>query len=111
VDYVTAADLVGVVGAGAPGDRVARAVAAANYLVERWTPTDPLVIVLPPDPPAPPTPAQAQAGLELAVHLYRRQAAPGGLTETADLVAQLPADLVRGVRDLLDVDTSSWGIA
>jgi hypothetical protein len=109
VEYVTAAQLTEVLGGGARPDRVDRAVAAANYLVERWTPQAPTD---PPTPPATvPTPAQAEAAMELGVHLYRRQAAPGGLTETADLVAQLPADLVRGVRDLLDVDTSSWGIA
>ena len=63
-----------------------------------------------PGPPAPVTATTRQAGLELAHELYRAHAAVGGVFEVGDLLARLPADRVRPIRDLLDADTHAWGI-
>ena len=105
VAFVTDAELLGLLGAGADASRVTKATAAANDLLTAWIePADPL------DPPTVATPAQAQAGLELAHTLYRRHAAVGGIFSMDDVVARLPADLTRGIRDLLDVHAHRFGV-
>ena len=103
---MTDAELSTLLGSGADPARVTTAVAGANQLIGTWVePADPLL------PPATRTAAQAQAGLELAHQLYRRHAAVGGIFTVDELVARLPADLTRGIRDLLDADTHWWGVA
>ena len=106
VDYVTAADLQALLEPSAPADRVAVAAAAANQLIGQWVQPDPAA-----EPATEPTAAQAQAGLELGHTLYRRHAAVGGVFGSDDLVARLPADLVKSIRDLLDADAHLWGNA
>ena len=106
MDYVTDAELAGLLGPGADPARVTTATAAANQLIGHWSePFDPFA------PPLDRTDVQAQAGLELAHQLYRRHAAVGGIFTVDELVARLPADLTRGIRDLLDADTHWWGVA
>jgi hypothetical protein len=105
LSYVTIEALTALLGGGDPA-RVQIAVDAANQLIGHWVePADP------DNPPTEPTAAQQQAGLELAQTLYRRHAATGGFVGVDDLLARLPADLTRGIRDLLDTDTKWWGIA
>jgi hypothetical protein len=106
-DYVTVEDLAAVLGAQMDQLRADAAVAAANELVGHWTaPT------LDAEPPADAvTPAQRQAGLELAQTLYRRHAGTGATAGPEELLAQLPAELVAPIRELLDADTHRWGIA
>lgn len=108
--YVTTGQLAVLLGRGMVMERAAIAVAAANHAVAKWC------LQLPdPEtgevPDGPVTGATTQAALELAQTLYRRQAATGGFVDYDDLVARLPADLVRGIRDLLDLDTRDWGLA
>ena len=110
VTHVTDADLAALL--GGPGGtgafdpaRVTAAVDAANYLIDAWAP----VAAGAPERTET-TPALAEAGRELAHLLYRAQGAPGGFTDD-DVLARLPADRVRGIRDLLDADTGSWGLA
>lgn len=106
MDYVTDAELLALLGPGADASRVTTATTAANQLIAHWVePVDEL------DPPLVRTAAQAQAGLELGHQLYRRHAAVGGIFTVDELVARLPADLTRGIRDLLDADTHWWGVA
>ena len=102
---MTDAELAALLGTGADPARVTRATEAANQLVGHWVETDDGL------PPASRTAAQAQAGLELSHQLYRRQAAVGGIFTVDELVARLPADLTRGIRDLLEADTHWWGVA
>lgn len=106
MDYVTADALGALLGPAADPDRIATAVAAANQLVGRWSAPDPAA-----PPPTEPTPVQAQAALELGVALYRRHAAAGGFVTVDDLVARLPAEVSRPVRELLDVDAYRAGFA
>ena len=64
-------------------------------------------------PPAP-SPASRQAALEVAHHFYRNQAEPGAFVVAGGFAAPeaaLPGDVARRVRDLLDVDTTDWGVA
>ena len=104
MDHVTDAELAALLGTGADPARVTRATTAANQLIDHWIKpaTDTLPAV---------TSASAQAGLELAHQLYRRHAAVGGIFTVDELVARLPADLTRGIRDLLEADTHWWGVA
>jgi len=102
---VTDAELSALLGTGADAARVTKAVEAANQLIGTWVETADQL------PPAARTAAQAQAGLELGHQLYRRQAAVGGIFTVDELVARLPADLTRGIRDLLEADTHWWGVA
>lgn len=109
-DYVTAEQLSALLyptGSGPQGDpnRPAMAAAAANALVAQWTPQDPE------GTPAPVGPITSQVALELAQTLYRRHAATGGLVDLDVLVARIPADLVRGLRDELDAASGAWGLA
>jgi len=105
VAFVTDAELVGLLGTGADAARVTKATAAANELIAGWVePADPA------NPPTVATAAQAQAGLELAHSLYRRHAAVGGIFTMDDVVARLPADLTRGIRDLLDAGAHRFGV-
>jgi len=104
VDYVTDAQLAALLGPTADPERITAAVDATNELVDLWAPGRP------DQPPrTAPTPALAEAARELAHLLYRSQGAPGGFTDD-DVLARLPADRVRGIRDLLDADTHSWGL-
>ena len=109
-EYVTAAELQAILGPGADAGRVALAVDAANALVAAWCPQaaigDP-----PAAPDAPVTPVTRQAGHELAHQLYRTHTAVGGVFGIDDLLARLPADRVKGIRDLLDAETHVWGMA
>jgi hypothetical protein len=57
------------------------------------------------------TPARRETGLELAQTLYRRHAGTGATAGPEELLAQLPAELVAPIRELLDADTHRWGIA
>jgi hypothetical protein len=86
-------------------ERIQVAVDAANALIAQWTPQDDT------GTPAPVGPITTQAGLELAQTLYRRHAATGGIVDLDALVARLPSDLVRSIRDELDAQTAVWGLA
>lgn len=108
---MTDADLIALLGASANAARVTLATGAANALVPRWCEqavdyTDP---DLPVTPDAPVTPITRQAALELAHELYRAHAAVGGVFSIDDLLARLPADRVRPIRDLLDAEAHAWG--
>jgi hypothetical protein len=106
VAFVTDAELSALLGGGADAARITKATAAANDLLAVWIePYDPL------NPPTVATAAQAQAGLELAHTLYRRHAAVGGIFSMDEVVARLPADLTKGIRDLLDAHTHWFGVA
>ena len=106
MDYVTDAELIGLLGAGSDPARVAKATAAANQLIGHWS--EPADID---NPPTVPTGAQAQAALELGHQLYRRHAAVGGIFTMDEVVARLPADLTKAIRDLLDADAHWFGVA
>ena len=109
-EYVTAAELGAIVGAAAGSERVTLAAGAANRLVaqwcEQWPEGEPPVA-----PDAPVTDVTRQAATQLAHGLYRAHVAVGGVFGVDDLVARLPADLVKAVRDLLDADAQAWGLA
>lgn len=132
-EYVTAAELTALLGPSAAAARVALATDAANLLVPAWceqAPPEPAPVArggswarwdprvprravrvaedLAPD--APVTPITRQAALELAHELYRAHAAVGGVFSIDDLLARLPADRVRPIRDLLDAEAHAWGI-
>ena len=126
-DHVTVEALTALLGASTDPARAEVAVTATNALIDVWVGAPaapapgvwrarwdqlrtgqrsqpaPLVVEV--------TPASSQAGLELAHTLYRRHAATGGFVGVDELLARLPADLVRGIRDLLDADSHSWGVA
>lgn len=109
-ELVTLEDLADVLGTSVDNSRGQLACDAANQLVPAWQGPPPLVV----DPAPEPTPAARQAALEVAHHLYRNQAEPGGFVVAGGFSAPeaaLPGDLARRVRDLLDVDTTSWGLA
>ena len=102
---MTDAELFGLLGAGADASRVTKATAAANDLLATWI--EPAAGA---PPPMSVTPAQSQAGLELAHTLYRRHSAVGGIFSMDDVVARLPADLTRGIRDLIDAHAHRFGV-
>lgn len=107
-DYVTVEELAALLGANAPADRVALAVGAANALIPQWC-EQAAVDDEVPDPPV--TPITEQAALELAHELYRAHTAVGGVFAVDEMLARLPADRVRPIRDLLDAATEVWGLA
>jgi hypothetical protein len=108
-EYVTTATLTALLGPSAAVDRVTLAVGAANLLVEQWCEQKPAGDP-PVTPPAPVTPVTSEAALELAHALYRAHAAVGGVFAVDDLLARMPADRVRPIRDLLDAEAHAWGI-
>lgn len=109
-EYVTTAELLAVIGANADPGRVAQCVDAANAVVAYWCPQLPVG-----DPPvapdAPVTPITKEAAWEAAHAFYRAQVAVGGVYGIEELIARLPADRVKPIRDLLDVHTQVWGLA
>lgn len=106
-EYVTAEALLCLIGTSANTERVTLATDAANLLIPQWCPQG-----CDPEAPEPEVDAVTrQAALELAHELYRSHAAVGGVFAVDDLLARLPADRVRPIRDLLDARTYAWGIA
>lgn len=102
-EYVDHQALVALIGTSAAPERVSLAVDAANLLVPVWCGQETA---------APPVDAVLrQAALELAHELYRSHAAVGGVFAVDDLLARLPADRVRPIRDLLAAREHAWGVA
>lgn len=110
-EYVTVAALLapGMLGPNAAPERAQLAVDAANALIPTWCQQAALEDGTVPDPPV--VPGLQQAALELAHELYRAHVAVGGVFAVDDLLARLPADRVRPIRDLLDAAAGAWGLA
>jgi len=108
-EYVTDAELVALMGPSSDPARVTLATGAANLLIPGWceqhADADGLEVV------APVTPVTRQAALELAHELYRAHSAVGGVFQIEELLARLPADRARPIRDLLDSAAQVWGLS
>jgi hypothetical protein len=102
-EYVDRQALVALIGTSANAERVTLATDAANLLVPVWCGQV--------DGPPPVDPVLGQAALELAHELYRAHAAVGGVFAVDDMLARLPADRVRPIRDLLAAREHAWGVA
>ena len=109
-NYVTHEELVELVGASASSSRVTLAVGAANSLIPVWVRQGDGTDETPPTDPPEDDFIVRTAALELAHELYRAHVAVGGVFAVEDLLARMPADRVRPIRDLLDARTHAWGI-
>lgn len=111
-EYVTAEELAAVLGPAAPAARVELAVSCANLAIATWAPQAPDTTTDPPTPIWAPVDGLTQEAAMRTAHLaYQTQAATGSVYSADDLLARLPADWVRGIRDLLDAATTRWGLA